>query len=165
MGNAWHLSIPQVKDVKRNWSFHQRVFVTTLWPGGGVGGVCVCVCVCARQYVVFKSLTYCWEETIGSDVKTFCKASSVASHQTRWCYKRILREGCLVSRGFSWIEHYKLNIRQQMFLHKQGLFGSHEIKSSSKVEWTFEVHPTHQTLNYSKLTIGAPEKGVEHVHS
>ena len=37
-----------------------------------------------------------------------CKASSVASHQTRWHNKRILRKGYSVPRDFSWIENYKL---------------------------------------------------------
>ena len=38
-----------------------------------------------------------------------CKASSVASNQTRWYNKRILVKGYSVPRDFSWIENYNLN--------------------------------------------------------
>ena len=42
------------------------------------------------QFVIFKSLSYCIEETIEFDLKaSFCKESIVASNKTRWYYKRI----------------------------------------------------------------------------
>ena len=37
-----------------------------------------------------------------------CKASSVASPQTRWYIKRMLTKDCSAPRGFSWIQNYKL---------------------------------------------------------
>ena len=42
------------------------------------------------QFVIFKSLSYCIEETIEFDLMaSFCKESIVASNKTRWYYKRI----------------------------------------------------------------------------
>ena len=40
-----------------------------------------------------------------------CKASCVASHQTKWCKKRILRKVYSVQHDFSWTENYKLIFR------------------------------------------------------
>ena len=47
-----------------------------------------------------------------------CKASSVASHQTRWYNKRILR-----TRDFSWIENYNWSTKNVvLFFNKQLTF-------------------------------------------
>ena len=55
------------------------------------------------QFVVFKPLSYYYEETIGFDVKaSFGMPPGVASNQTR-----ILRKGYSVQRDFSWTENYK----------------------------------------------------------
>ena len=39
---------------------------------------------------------------------TFAFFYFVASHQTRWCNKRMLTKGYSVLQDFSWIENYKL---------------------------------------------------------
>ena len=46
--------------------------------------------------------------TPGISLERLCKASSVASNQTRWYNKRILRKSYSIPRDFSWIENYKL---------------------------------------------------------
>ena len=59
------------------------------------------------QFVIFKLLSYCFEETIGFDVKaTF--VSRPMSYLIRWYNKIILIKGYSVPRDFSWIENYKL---------------------------------------------------------
>ena len=65
------------------------------------------------QFVIFKWLSHCFEETIGFDVKASF-ASRPLSHlirwynKTRWSNKRILIKGYSVPWDFSWIENYKL---------------------------------------------------------
>ena len=57
------------------------------------------------QFVIFKPLSL------------VCKASSVASNQTRWYSKKKLRKSYLVPRNFSSIENYKL-FRLYQKIHK-----------------------------------------------
>ena len=57
------------------------------------------------QFVIFRLLSYCFEETIELDVKASF-ASRPFSRLIRWYNKRILRKG--TERDFSWIENYKL---------------------------------------------------------
>ena len=57
--------------------------------------------------VIFKPLSYWFEETIGFDV-TVSFASHPVSRLIRWDSRRILRKGYSVPRDFSWIENYKL---------------------------------------------------------
>ena len=59
------------------------------------------------QFVIFKLLSYCFEETIGFDVNASFASRSV-SRLIRWYNKGILRKGYSVPRDFSWIENYKL---------------------------------------------------------
>ena len=59
------------------------------------------------KFAIFKPLSYCFEETIGFNVKVSF-ASRLLSRQIRWYIKRILRKGYSVPRDFSWIENYKL---------------------------------------------------------
>ena len=62
-----------------------------------------------KQFVIFKALNLCFEETIGFDVKASF-ASCPLSRQIRWYNKRVLRKGYLVPRNFLWIKNYKLKI-------------------------------------------------------
>ena len=48
-----------------------------------------------------------------------CRASSVASHQDKWYYKKILRKGYSVPRDFSWIENDKLFFYLPNFFNMQ----------------------------------------------
>ena len=57
------------------------------------------------QLVVFKQLSYCFEETIG----LVCMVSSVTPHQTSWHNKRISVKDHSISLDFLWFENYKLN--------------------------------------------------------
>ena len=59
------------------------------------------------QFVIFKPLSHCFEETIGFDVKASF-VSRPMSHLIRWYNKRILIKGYSVPRDFSWIENHKL---------------------------------------------------------
>ena len=61
------------------------------------------------QFVIFKPLSHCFEETIGFDVKASF-ASRPVSRLISWYNKRILIKGYSVPRDFSWIENYKLNV-------------------------------------------------------
>ena len=54
-----------------------------------------------QQFIIFKPLSFIFEETIGFDVKA-------SFNQTRWYNKTILRKGHSVSQDFSWAENYKL---------------------------------------------------------
>ena len=49
-----------------------------------------------------------WQNNRFWQIGLVCKASSVASHQTRWHNKRILIKGYSILRDFSWIENSKL---------------------------------------------------------
>ena len=60
-----------------------------------------------KQFVIFKLLSYCFQETIGFDVK----ASNQSIKQTRWYNKRNLRKNHSSPRDFSWTENYKLERR------------------------------------------------------
>ena len=59
------------------------------------------------QFVIFNPLSYCFEGTIGFDVKTSF-ASRPESRLIRWYNKRILIKVYSVPWDFSWIENYKL---------------------------------------------------------
>ena len=65
------------------------------------------------QFVIFKPLSYRFEETIGFDVKVSFAFRPVL-RLIRWYNKPgditrwILRKGYSVQRHFSWIENYKL---------------------------------------------------------
>ena len=63
------------------------------------------------QFVIFKPLSYCFEETIGFDVKASF-ASRPVLRLIRWYNQRILRKDYRVPRNFSWIENYKLFLLQ-----------------------------------------------------
>ena len=58
-------------------------------------------------FVIFKPLSYCFEETIGFDVKA-SSASYLVSRLIKWYNKRILRKVYSVPREFSCIEIEKL---------------------------------------------------------
>ena len=77
------------------------------------------------QLVIFKPLSYCFEETIGLDVKASFVSRPV-SHLIRWYNKRILRKGYSVPRDFSWIENYKL--RCISFILMYNLLGFERLK-------------------------------------
>ena len=53
-----------------------------------------------EQFVMFKSLSYCLEETVGFDVKVSFARPPV-SRLIRLYNKEVLREGYSVPRGFS----------------------------------------------------------------
>ena len=59
------------------------------------------------QFVIFKPLSYCFEETIWFDVKASF-ASRPLSRLVRWYNKIIFRKGYSVPRDFSWTANYKL---------------------------------------------------------
>ena len=67
------------------------------------------------QLVIFKPLSYWFEETIGFDVKPSFSSCPV-SRLIRWYNKRILRKGSSVPRDFSWIENYKLYLWHSSYL-------------------------------------------------
>ena len=69
----------------------------------------------ATQFVIFKPLSYWFEETIGFDVKPSFSSCPV-SRLIRWYNKRILRKGSSVPRDFSWIENYKLCLWHSSYL-------------------------------------------------
>ena len=66
-----------------------------------------------HQFVIFKPLSYCFEETIEFDVKASF-ASRPVSRLIRWYNKKILGKGYSVSRDFSWIENYKLKYGKKL---------------------------------------------------
>ena len=63
----------------------------------------------ATAPVIFKPPSYCFEETIGFDVKALFASHPVLC-RIRWYNKRILRKGYSVPWDFSWIENHKLNM-------------------------------------------------------
>ena len=60
-----------------------------------------------NQFVIFKPLSYCFEETTGFDANTSFTSRPV-SRLIRWYNKRIFEKSYSVPRDFSWIESYKL---------------------------------------------------------
>ena len=68
--------------------------------------------ICLSQFVIFKTLSYCFKETTGFDVIAWF-ASRPVLRLIRWYSKlgditRILIKGYSVPQDFSWIENYKL---------------------------------------------------------
>ena len=61
-----------------------------------------------KQSIIFKLVSYCFEETIGFEVKASFVSRPI-SRLIRWYNKRILIKGYSVPRDFSWIENYKLS--------------------------------------------------------
>ena len=67
------------------------------------------------QFVIFKPLSYCFEETIWFNGKASFASRPVSrlinwlGDTTRWYNKRILIKGYSVPLDFSWIENYKLS--------------------------------------------------------
>ena len=80
-----------------------------------------------RQFLLFKLRSYCFEETIGFDVKVLF-ASRLVSRQTRF-----LRKGYSVPRDFSWIENHKL----KMNMWKLHLLKYLEVVHLVVVHWLF----------------------------
>ena len=77
-----------------------------------------------------------------------CKASNVASNQTSWYKKRILKKGYSVSRDFSWIENYKLftfNISNLLW----GILNRAPTHSHSLPSTSTHSHPLLPTLTYT----------------
>ena len=77
-----------------------------------------------------------------------CKASNVASNQTSWYKKRILKKGYSVSRDFSWIENYKLftfNISNLLW----GILNRAPTHSHSLPSTPTQSHPLLPTLTYT----------------
>ena len=60
------------------------------------------VCSFKTSKLLFGRNNRTWRECL------VCKGSTVASHQTNWHNKRMLRKGYYGLRDFSWIENYKL---------------------------------------------------------
>ena len=113
------------------------------------------------QFVIFKPLSYCFEETIGRK-SLVCKSSNVASNQviwqTRWYNKRILKKGYSVPRDFSWIENYKLNVVLNIELLllicfvEEFVFKYMNIKSTKKIWQTQAIAVfAHKTSEFNFL--------------
>ena len=60
------------------------------------------------QFVIFKPLNHCFEETIGFDVKASFESRPLSRRLIRWYNETILIKGYSVPWDFSWIENYKL---------------------------------------------------------
>ena len=76
-----------------------------------------------RTVCIFKTLNYCFEETIRFDVKVSLSSRPV-SRLTRWYNKIILRKGYSVPLDFLWIENYKLRISSRIFKSTSQPFAS-----------------------------------------
>ena len=73
-----------------------------------------------NQWVIFKSLSYCFKEPIEFDLKASFPSRPVSrlikwynrpGDTTRWYNEIILRKGYSIPRDFLWIENYKLQCR------------------------------------------------------
>ena len=77
------------------------------------------------QFIIFKPIGYCFEETMGFDVKASFASSPVLRLIRRYNKsggKQILRKGYSVSRDFSWIKNDKLKLLNKMLLSLPALF-------------------------------------------
>ena len=103
------------------------------------------------QFVIFKLMSYCFEETKGFDIKASF-ASYPESRLIRWynepgdiTNKRILIKGYSVSRDFSWIENYKL--------HAENLPKKSARMLTSLLAHTFIMHETHASALFLMLRL------------
>ena len=63
--------------------------------------------IVSMQFVIFKPLNYCFEETIGFDVKASFTSRPI-SRLISWYNNQVI-QGHSVPRDFSWIENHKVH--------------------------------------------------------